>query len=172
MSASKANLGIDLDGGESTLQILPLDTSWQDACVALDQRALDGLWTADQWRRELDDPRRLCLGLVQCETLLGLACGWVVVDELHITAVAVDPSMRRSGYGHRLLQALLQRARQLGAVHGTLEVASDNVAALALYARAGFRTAGTRPGYYSDGRDALIQWCRIATTTLPTSVDE
>ena len=50
-----------------------------------------------------------------------------------------------------------------------LEVASDNVAALALYAKAGFRTAGTRSGYYSDGRDALIQWCRIPSAPSPTS---
>ena len=87
----------------------------------------------------------------------------------HITAVAVDPDRRRSGLGGVLLKALLQRARQQGAVHATLEVASDNVAALALYARNGFSTAGTRSGYYSDGRDALIQWCRIPLPTSPTS---
>ena len=169
MAASKGNLRIDPAEGEPISQILRLDPSWQQACVDLDRRALDGLWTAEQWRRELDDPRRLCLGLVALETLLGLACGWLVADELHITAVAVDPERRCSGHGGLLLQALLQRARQLGAVHATLEVASDNVAALALYAKAGFRTAGTRSGYYSDGRDALIQWCRIPSAPIPTS---
>ena len=157
MAASKGNLGIDPAGGEPTAQILRLDPSWQQACLELDQRALNGLWTAEQWRRELDDPRRLCIGLVRPDALMGVACGWLVADELHITAVAVDPDRRRSGHGGLLLQALLQRARQHGAVHATLEVASDNVAALALYAKAGFRTAGTRSGYYYDGRDALIQ---------------
>ena len=171
MAASNGNLGIDPAVGGSTPQILRLDPSWQHACLALDQTALDGLWTADQWRRELDDPRRLCIGLVESGTLLGVACGWLVADELHITAVAVDPASRRSGYGGLLLQALLQRARQAGAEHATLEVASDNVAALALYARNGFRTAGTRSGYYSDGRDALIQWCRIQLPPPPRSVD-
>ena len=104
--------------------------------------------------------------LCRPDALLGVACGWLVADELHITAVAVDPDRRRSGHGGLLLQALLQRARQHGAVHATLEVASDNVAALALYAKAGFRTAGTRSGYYSDGRDALIQWCRIPSAPI------
>ena len=171
MAASEGNLGIDPLGGGSTPQILRLDPSWLQACVALDQRALNGLWTAEQWRRELDDPRRLCIGLVASEILLGVACGWLVADELHITAVAVDPALRRSGHGGLLLQALLQRARQRDAVHATLEVASDNVAALALYARAGFRTAGTRSGYYSDGRDALIQWCRIPSPSSASTVD-
>ena len=169
MAASKGNLGIDPAGGGPTPQILRLDPSWQQACLALDQRALNGLWTAEQWRRELDDSRRLCMGLVGPDAFLGVACGWMVDDELHITAVAVDPDRRRSGHGGLLLQALLQRARQLRAVHATLEVAGDNVAALALYAKAGFRTAGTRSGYYSDGRDALIQWLRIPPSLSPTS---
>lgn len=109
------------------------------------------------------------MGLVQPDAFLGVACGWMAADELHITVVAVDPDRRRSGHGGLLLQALLQRARQLGAEHATLEVASNNLAAMALYAKAGFRTAGTRSGYYSDGRDALIQWCRIPTQPSPTS---
>ena len=87
MAASKGNLGIDPAGGGSTPQILRLDTSWLQACVALDLRALDGLWTAEQWRRELDDSRRLCIGLVASETLLGLASGWLVADELHILSL-------------------------------------------------------------------------------------
>ena len=171
MAASEGNLRIDPVGGGQTPQILRLDPSWQQACLALDQRTLNGLWTAEQWRRELDDPRRLCIGVVQIDVLWGVACGWMVADELHITAVAVDPDRRRSGHGGLLLQALLQRARQHGAVHATLEVASDNFAALALYAKAGFLTAGTRSGYYSDGRDALIQWCRISSAPSPTSAD-
>lgn len=143
-------------------QLKQLDTSWLQACHQLDQRALHGLWSLDQWRRELAEPRRLCLGLVQATGLLGVACGWLVADELHITVVAVDPSARRCGHGRTLLRALLQRARQAGAMHATLEVASENEAAIALYADSGFQTAGTRSGYYSDGSDALIQWCRLS----------
>jgi ribosomal-protein-alanine N-acetyltransferase len=93
--------------------------------------------------------------------LLGVACGWLIADELHITVIAVDPSVRQRGHGKRLLSALLQQARQKGAIYATLEVASNNPAAIALYSDAGFQSAGTRLKYYSDGSDALIQWCRI-----------
>tara|TARA_X000000950_G_scaffold84118_1_gene105873 strand:- start:245 stop:688 length:444 start_codon:yes stop_codon:yes gene_type:complete len=141
--------------------VTDLDSSWLAACLGLDERALNGFWSVQQWRRELEDPRRLCLGLVKNQRLLGVACGWLVVDELHITVVAVDPDERQRGHGHCLLLALLQRARQDGAAHATLEVSDDNIAALALYNRAGFRTAGRREGYYRDGSDALIQWCRL-----------
>ena len=144
------------------MAVITLDPSWLADCLALDRSALQGLWTEDQWRRELDDPRRLCLGLKKDMTLLGVACGWLVADELHITAVAVDPSVRRQGHGKELLSALLQQARQQGAIHATLEVANHNSAAIALYAKGGFQSAGTRRKYYSDGSDALIQWCRIS----------
>ena len=143
------------------MAVITLDPSWLADCLALDRSALQGLWTKEQWRRELEDPRRLCLGWTEAKTLLGVACGWLVADELHITLIAVDPSVRRRGHGKRLLSALLQQARQHGAIHATLEVASNNPAAIALYSDAGFQSAGTRLKYYSDGSDALIQWCRI-----------
>ena len=148
------------------MNAIHLDATWLEACLDLDQAALNGFWSPDQWRRELADDRRLCFGLSEGEALIGVACGWLVVDELHITVVAVDPRHRRRGHARALLQALLQRARQDGAVHATLEVASDNEAALNLYGRCGFRSAGCREGYYRDGRDALIQWCRLQDDAL------
>ena len=143
------------------MAVITLDPSWLADCLSLDRCALQWLWTEEQWRRELEDPRRLCLGWTEAKTLLGVACGWLVADELHITLIAVDPSVRRRGHGKRLLSALLQQARQQGAIHATLEVGSNNLAAIALYANGGFQSAGTRFKYYSDGSDALIQWCRI-----------
>ena len=139
-----------------------LDVTWLEACLVLDDRALHGLWTREQWSRELSDPRRLCIGLHQDSVgLIAIACGWLVVDELHITAVAADPDHRRQGHAKSVLTALLQRARQPGASHATLDVATGNNSALALYRQFGFRTAGCRKGYYKDGRDALIQWLRL-----------
>ena len=143
------------------MAVIQLDADWVEACLGLDQRALGGFWSATQWQSELADERRICLGLVRERELLGVACGWLVVDELHITVLAVDPMQRRQGYGLTLLQELLQRARLDGAVHATLEVASDNHAAINLYARCHFRSAGRRERYYRDGRDALIQWRRL-----------
>lgn len=130
-------------------------------CLQLDQAALGGLWNPQQWRTELEDPRRPCLGLLEGEALLAVACGWLVVDELHITAVAVDPVRQRQGLGRQVLLALLQHGHNLGAIHATLEVSAANAAGCALYARSGFSTAGVRRAYYRNGDDALIQWRRL-----------
>ena len=136
----------------------PLLPQHLEACLALDQVCFAGLWSASQWLQELDDPGRPGVGLFHQQELLALATGWLVVDELHITAVAVSPCWRRRGLGRRVLIALLDRARQLGAERATLEVASSNPAAVGLYAALGFRQAGIRHGYYRNGDDALIQW--------------
>ena len=141
-----------------------LDAADLEACLALDQAALGGLWTREQWLKELDDGRRPCLGVVESGRLLALACGWLVVDELHITAVAASPERRREGLGRRVLQALLDEGVRQGARNATLEVSASNPAANALYARCGFRTAGIRHGYYRNGDDALIQWLRLQDT--------
>ncbi|MCP9849047.1 GNAT family N-acetyltransferase [Cyanobium sp. Morenito 9A2] len=127
-------------------------------CLALDQAALGGFWSAGQWATELVDPRRPGLGLWRQGALVAMACGWLIVDELHLSLVVVDPRQRRQGLGRRVVEALLERAEGLGAKRATLEVAADNVAALGLYGALGFQTAGRRCGYYRDGRDALIQW--------------
>ena len=133
-------------------------------CLDLDQTSLAGLWTREQWQQELSQSDRLCMGLVVDQRLIAMACGWVVMDELQISAVAVAPDQRRHGHGRRVLMALLNEARQRGALSATLEVSAANTGATALYARCGFTTEGIRRGYYRNGDDALIQWARLQDT--------
>jgi ribosomal-protein-alanine N-acetyltransferase len=91
--------------------------------------------------------------------LVGYAGVWVVLDEGHITNVAVDPDYRRQGIAAMLLTQLLKAACEKGARRFTLEVKSTNEAAITLYERFGFRAAGRRRGYYrEDGEDAIIMW--------------
>jgi ribosomal-protein-alanine N-acetyltransferase len=132
-----------------------------EACLALDLASLAGLWTRGQWRQELSQSDRLCMGLVLEQRLIAVACGWLVLDELQIGAVAVAPEQRRQGYGQRVLMALLHEARLQGATNATLEVSAANTAATGLYERCGFSTAGVRRGYYRNGDDALIQWMHL-----------
>lgn len=139
--------------------LTPADHS---ACCGLDAAALGGLWTPDQWATELAAPSRPGVGLWEGEALVAMACGWLILDELHITLVAVDPPRRRCGLGRRVLEALLERGRSGGAIHATLEVAAPNGAARALYGGVGFVEAGVRRGYYRNGDDALIQWVRLS----------
>lgn len=152
--------------GPDLPQAVALQPADLEACLRLDRLALGGLWTARQWHAELTEPRRPCRGLRQHGELVALACGWLVVDELHITLVAVHPERRRRGLGSLVLDDLLRRAHGEGARHATLEVAAANAAAQALYSRCGFRTAGVRRHYYRDGDDALIQWLNLSAIAI------
>ncbi|NEP55577.1 MAG: ribosomal protein S18-alanine N-acetyltransferase [Symploca sp. SIO2G7] len=96
---------------------------------------------------------------VPASPLLGLGCFWSILEEAHITILAVHPDWRRQGLGQLLLYALLDKATRLQLEWATLEVKPSNQAALSLYQKFGFVEVGRRRSYYQDtGEDALILW--------------
>ncbi len=83
----------------------------------------------------------------------------MLVDEAHITTLAVDPEHRRKGIAERLTVELLQTARDRGMLCATLEVRASNIGAIELYRKIGFEEAAIRKRYYPDNQeDALIMW--------------
>jgi len=93
------------------------------------------------------------------DNVVGYAGMWVILDEGHITTLAVHPSYRRQAIGKTLLNDLISEARRRGCIKMTLEVRPSNTPALELYGQTGFVSYGVRPGYYSDtGEDAVIMW--------------
>ena len=84
---------------------------------------------------------------------------WVILEDAHITTVAVRPSHQRQQYGERILVRLLDEAIERGACWVTLEVRESNVGAQNLYKKYGFTVVNTRRGYYSDNdENALVMW--------------
>ncbi len=90
----------------------------------------------------------------------GFALGRTIIDEAEILTIAVLPGTRRAGTGQALLQNAETRMAAMGAKKVFLEVAANNIAALALYQAADYRESGCRRGYYSapngDRIDGLI----------------
>lgn len=85
---------------------------------------------------------------------------WFVMDEGHITNVAVHPERRGRGYGERVTRALMQLAADSGMSWMTLECRRSNKAAQGLYHKLGFIDVGYRKRYYTDNNeDALIMMC-------------
>lgn len=116
-------------------------------------------WSIEAFRKELEE-NNLAIYLV-CEMdgdLAGYMGMWKVVDEGHVTNVAVDPKFRGMGIGNALLSEMVIRARESNLVSMTLEVRVSNVQAIGLYKKHGFEDVGTRPKYYDNGEDAIIMW--------------
>ncbi|RAL22031.1 ribosomal protein S18-alanine N-acetyltransferase [Thermoflavimicrobium daqui] len=87
-------------------------------------------------------------------------CGlWIILDEAHITNIAIHPNYRGKGLGEATLMYVMETAKMLGANKMTLEVRVSNHIAQSLYKKMGFVPSGIRPKYYSDNQeDALIMW--------------
>jgi len=89
--------------------------------------------------------------------ILGYGGFWTIVDESHISTLAVHPDWRGRGLGELLLVALIEASILRGAAEVTLEVRVSNMVAQNLYRKYGFVEVGRRKGYYHDNHeDALI----------------
>jgi ribosomal-protein-alanine N-acetyltransferase len=99
--------------------------------------------------------------------VVGYAGFWHVIDEGHITNVAIHPDYRKRGLGKYLIDYLVKEAIQRGINQLTLEVRTSNHAAISLYEGFGFVSHGVRPKYYQDtGEDALIMWAKLGGMDL------
>lgn len=87
---------------------------------------------------------------------------WLILDEAHVTNIAVHPDFRRQHIGERLLMRMMSIARQAGLSGITLEVRVSNTSAQHLYRKLGFAVKGVRRGYYTDNHeDAYIMWADL-----------
>lgn len=98
-------------------------------------------------------------GTREDRSVVAYAGMWLMIDEAHVTSVAVRPEWRGRGLGLLLMWAMFDVGAAAGARWLTLEVRPTNAVARAMYANLGFREAGIRPRYYTDnGEDAVIMW--------------
>jgi ribosomal-protein-alanine N-acetyltransferase len=97
------------------------------------------------------------LGILRSSPALGYAGAWLLVDEIHLSTIAVHPQWRGWGLGELLLLTVLERGGQQGARRATLEVRVSNVAAQGLYHKYGFEIVASQRRYYADNNeDAYI----------------
>ena len=147
----------------SKLQLKPLEVGQLNQVVELDRLCFGGLWSLDGYRREIQSSNSTLLAITlptsRGEKVIGLGSFWAILEEAHITILAVHPNFQGQGLGKLLLFSLLQDAVKRQLERATLEVSENNLVALSLYQKFGFKIAGKRKGYYQKtGEDALILW--------------
>ena len=91
--------------------------------------------------------------------LVGYAGTWHIIDEGHITTIAVKKEYLRNHIGEAIIQKIIDDCYKNNIKYLTLEVRVSNIPAIKLYEKYGFQSLGTRKGYYQDNNeDALIMW--------------
>lgn len=120
-------------------------------------------WAKTSFEKELqDNDSAVYIIAHDNKNVIGYGGMWKVIDEGHITNIAVHPDYRNNRIGCLLLEGLIDIAKQLNLVSMTLEVRESNHIARRLYAKYRFYEAGKRKKYYQDNReDAVIMWKRL-----------
>ena len=118
-------------------------------------------WSKDSYIQELTNPIARYLVAKIDNKVVGFVGTWIVLDESHITNIAVHPNYRKQGIGSSLLETFLKYCKSQGCIAYTLEVRNSNKAARTLYEKYNFKQEGIRKGYYEDTKeDAIIMWLR------------
>ena len=142
-----------------TIKVEPMSLHHLDAILSLERSAFAIPWSRGMFEEELRNPLARYYVLQLENQVVGYAGMWVVLNEGHITNIAVKSSDRGKGIGNAVLMGMIDYCRINRVPNMTLEVRVSNVTAIGLYKKYGFMEAGIRPGYYTDNHeDALIMW--------------
>ncbi len=144
----------------NNIKILPMAMDHLHGVMDVERQSFPAPWSRDAYIFELlhNKVAYYFVAMVD-DTVVGYAGVWVLVDEAHVTNIAVLPKWRRQGIGEGLLTKLMTVAKAHGADKMTLEVRKSNWGARRLYEKLGFVALGCRRNYYAETReDAIIMW--------------
>ena len=119
-------------------------------------------WSKDSFLSEIRNDLARYFVLYNSENkMVGYAGTWHILEEAHITTIAVSPEYRKRNYGQALLKYIIDDCYNQKVKYITLEVRVSNEVAQSLYTKFGFTSFGTRKKYYQDNNeDALIMWTK------------
>jgi ribosomal-protein-alanine N-acetyltransferase len=129
----------------------------------IEKEAFPTPWTAEAFYNELVNNHFAHYLVLEIDgEITGYAGMWTIMDEAHITNIAIRKPFQGKKLGEQLLGRLQEAAVKIGILRMTLEVRVSNKMAQRLYEKMGFYPVGTRKGYYSDDHeDALIMWANL-----------
>jgi ribosomal-protein-alanine N-acetyltransferase len=141
------------------MSLEPVAKDQAQALAEVHARSFETGWSAADIAALLAAPGGFGLAVREDGVICGFLLGRAIAGEAEVLTLAVAPAARRRGVARALMAAAIAAAEAAGAEALFLEVAADNLAALQLYAGAGFVRVGARPGYYGRAGaavDALV----------------
>jgi ribosomal-protein-alanine N-acetyltransferase len=134
-----------------------------DDVLEIEQKSFATPWSREAFYNELTQNQfAVYVVLEEEEKVIGYCGVWIVVDEAHITNVAMLPDYRGRKLGEALMRKIIEVAVEMGAKTMTLEVRVSNFTAQSLYRKLGFQDGAIRKNYYTDNQeDALVMWVNL-----------
>jgi ribosomal-protein-alanine N-acetyltransferase len=134
-----------------------------DQILEVEHASFTTPWSRESFLNELYNNKfAVYIVLEENKKVIGYCGAWVVIDETHVTNVAILPEYRGRKLGEALLKKMMTVAADMGARTMTLEVRVTNHVAQSLYRKLGFQNGGIRKNYYSDNQeDGLVMWVNL-----------
>lgn len=142
-------------------EIRPMTKDDIDNVMIIEEDAFgEGHWERNSFYDEISNNLANYYCLFNDEAkMLGYAGFWHIIDEAHITTIAVKKEYRRNKLGEFLLCHMIDECYKKEIKYITLEVRVSNIPAISMYEKYGFKSLGTRKNYYqNNNEDALIMW--------------
>ena len=118
--------------------------------VEIEEEAFPIPWTKEIFEHEMNGNNYAhYVVAVEDEEVIGHCGMWIVLDECHITNVAVRKRLRGNGIGEGLMREAIELCKEMDVRLMTLEVRVSNHTAQSLYRKLGFQDGGIRKNYYS-----------------------
>lgn len=133
-----------------------------DSVYIVEEDCFTDPWSKESIRKELKNDLARYLVAELDNKIVGYVGVWFVVDEGHITNVAVHSDYRGQKIGDKLVKEMVKLCKESKLIAMTLEVRVSNTVAQNLYKKYGFKMGGIRKEYYSDNKeDAIIMWNQL-----------
>ena len=143
------------------MTVKPIDREKIEEMLLIEQSCFeDEAWTKAMLCEGLECPGAVYLGAFEGDRLVGYLALLVSLDFADIATVGVVPEFQRRGIGQALVETAVFYAARAKVGKIFLEVNEENLPAVSLYAKCGFKQEGVRKNYYDtlrfSSRDALI----------------
>ena len=145
-----------METGKLNITVRNLTPGDIPAIKAVEKQCFKTPWPFDSFENEMNNNSSVFIGAFNEDRLAGYMGSWIIVDEAHITTVAVDPEFRGIRMGKLLVWCMLDICIRRECIWATLEVNDHNTPARKLYEHFGFKTISKRKDYYGKGEDAHI----------------
>lgn len=142
---------------EKTIKIREIFPSDISRLVEIEKASFTSPWTKEMLKVQINSPSAFNLAIESKNYVVGYIMCILASDECHVLNFAVDPKLRRRGFGSKLFSFALSKLKKRGIRSVYLEVRESNLPAINLYLKFGFKIVGKRKRYYEDsGEDALV----------------
>lgn len=146
-----------------TIDFRSMEISDIDHIYEIESKSFATPWSKEAFYNELTKNNFAFYTVIEVENQVVGYCGaWVIIDEVHITNIALLPEFRGKKLGDALLRKVMELVRERGAKTMTLEVRASNIPAQSLYRKLGFQEGAIRKQYYTDNmEDAIVMWVNL-----------